>query len=337
MEFQEKYNVPIFTETDRDVFLREIYPERRPALLRGVNLGECLKKWTVEYISQKGGKREVKIHVSTVPQMDFLRKNFVYKTLPFNEFVKRASEKKHSNFFLSEDESYYLRSLGEDNRKEPADLSKQFPDLADDFDMPSFFEPKQFFSSVFRISSCGLQLWTHYDVMDNLLAQVTGTKRVVLYSPQDASHLYMCGDKSEVLDIDAPDLKQFPEFVKARRYECVLEPGDLLFIPALWFHNTLALQFGVGVNVFWRHLPEDSYDKKDPYGNKDPVAAARALHALERALNMIDELPPEYKEFYGQRMIQRIQKRTCCESLSAQNLHNNCDPTLPSIQFTKPG
>lgn len=39
------------------------------------------------------------------------------------------------------------------------------------------------------------------------------------------------GDKSEVLDIDSPDLGRFPEFVKARRFECVLEPGDLLFIP----------------------------------------------------------------------------------------------------------
>lgn len=29
--------------------------------------------------------------------------------------------------------------------------------------------------------------------MDNLLAQVTGRKRVVLYSPQDASHLYLSG------------------------------------------------------------------------------------------------------------------------------------------------
>lgn len=30
-------------------------------------------------------------------------------------------------------------------------------------------------------------------VMDNLLAQVTGRKRVVLYSPQDALHLYLSG------------------------------------------------------------------------------------------------------------------------------------------------
>ncbi|XP_029937275.1 tRNA wybutosine-synthesizing protein 5 isoform X3 [Myripristis murdjan] len=279
--------------------------------------------------------------------MDFLRKNFVYRTLPFNEFVKRASEEKHSNFFLCEDESYYLRSLGEDVRKEPADLSKQFPDLAEDFQIPHFFEPDQFFSSVFRISSCGLQLWTHYDVsdaqtglaiislgpvypqvMDNLLAQVTGRKRVVLFSPQDALHLYLSGDKSEVLDIDSPDLKEFPEFVKAQRYECVLEPGDLLFIPALWFHNTLALQFGVGVNVFWRHLPAQSYDKKDPYGNKDPLAAARALQALERALHTLDELPADYRDFYGRRMIQRIQKRTYLFNPSGTTEPDNPECTL---------
>ncbi|CAK6973909.1 tRNA wybutosine-synthesizing protein 5 [Scomber scombrus] len=269
--------------------------------------------------------------------MDFLHKNFAYKTLPFNEFVKRASEKKHSDFFLCEDESYYLRSLGEDVRKEPADLSKQFPDLAEDFHTPNFFEPDQFFSSVFRISSCGLQLWTHYDVMDNLLAQVTGRKRVALYSPQDALHLYLSGDKSEVLDIDSPDLKRFPEFVKAKRYECVLEPGDLLFIPALWFHNTLALQFGVGVNVFWRHLPADSYDKKDPYGNKDPVNATRALQALERALHTLDELPPDYRDFYGRRMIQRIQKRTYCESPSNTDMQEDSNSTLPSSPSSVPG
>lgn len=166
------------------------------------------------------------------------------------------------------------------------------------------------------------------------------------------------GDKSEVLDIDAPDLKRFPDFVKARRYECVLEPGDLLFIPgkttftypayvpeavpalrelllilvssALWFHNTLALQFGVGVNVFWRHLPADVYDKKDPYGNKDPVAAARALQALERALHALDELPAEHKDFYGRRMIQVIQRRTFLDD-------EDSDTTLPRSQFTNPG
>lgn len=81
------------------------------------------------------------------------------------------------------------------------------------------------------------------------------------------------------------------------------------FSSALWFHNTLALQFGVGVNVFWRHLPSESYDKKDPYGNKDPVAATRALQSLERTLGILDELPPDYRDFYARRMVLRIQSR----------------------------
>ncbi|KAF6723378.1 tRNA wybutosine-synthesizing protein 5 [Oryzias melastigma] len=331
MEQQEIKSVSIFTGVDREKFLQEIYPERRPAVLRGVPLGPCQQLWTTEYLAQRGGDKEVKIHVSTVPQMDFLRKNFVYRTLPFNEFVKRASEKKHSDFFLCEEESYYLRSLGEDVRKEPADLRKQFPNLAEDFLIPPFFEPDQFFSSVFRISSCGLQLWTHYDVMDNLLAQVSGTKRVVLFSPQDALHLYLSGDKSEVLDVDHPDLQRFPDFVRAGRHECELQPGDLLFIPALWFHNTLALQFGVGVNVFWRHLPADSYDRKDPYGNKDPQAAARALQALDRGLHALEELPADYRDFYGRRMIQRIQQRALCSRLGGT--HDQEDVALSS----KPG
>ena len=78
--------------------------------------------------------------------------------------------------------------------------------------------------------------------MDNLLIQVTGQKRVVLFSPRDATKLYLNGDKSEVLDIDNPDLKKYPKFVDAVQYECFMEPGDVLFIPALWFHNVISLQ-----------------------------------------------------------------------------------------------
>lgn len=110
-----------------------------------------------------------------------------------------------------------------------------------------------------------------------------------------------------------------------------------LFSSALWFHNTAALRFGVGVNVFWRHLPADSYDRKDPYGNKDPVAATRALQALERALHTLDQLPADYRDFYGRRMIQRIQKQMFCDSLRSTTTQEDSDSTVPSSQFTKPG
>lgn len=84
--------------------------------------------------------------------------------------------------------------------------------------------------------------------------------------------------------------------------------------------------------MFWRHLPADTYDKKDPYGNKDLVAASRALQALERALNALDELPADYRDFYGRRMMQRIQKRTLLSSITTMGTQvSNSSPV------TKPG
>ena len=66
---------------------------------------------------------------------------------------------------LFQTEKYYLRSLGEgDPRKTKADIRKDFPELSADVIIPPFFDEDKFFSSVFRISSKGIQLWTHYDV-----------------------------------------------------------------------------------------------------------------------------------------------------------------------------
>ncbi|KAI8496362.1 tRNAPhe (7-(3-amino-3-carboxypropyl)wyosine37-C2)-hydroxylase [Branchiostoma belcheri] len=233
MEDPEKDGkVPLYENVNKERFLREIYPKRVPAILRGVDIGPCVDLWTTDYLCQKGGNRQVKIHVCPTAQMDFINKNFSYRTLPFDEFVRRAAEEKHTDFFHSQDEKYYLRSLGEDPRK----------------------------------------------IMDNLLIQVSGRKRVVLFSPRDATHLYLTGDKSAVLDLENPDLERFPQFSQARPYTCTLQPGDILFLP---------------VNVFWRHLDPGFYDNKDPYGNKDLLSGQRALQILDRALKTLEELPVE--------------------------------------------
>ncbi|PVD38143.1 hypothetical protein C0Q70_00754 [Pomacea canaliculata] len=145
--------------------------------------------------------------------------------------------------------------------------------------------------------------------MDNMLIQVTGHKKVVLFSPQEACNLYLDGDKSAVLDIDNPDLIRFPKFAKACRIEGCLEPGDILFIPALWFHNVISKDFGIAVNVFWKHLQNDLYDGKDTYGNKDLIPAQRAMQIVDNAIKALENLPKEYRDFYARRLMLRIQVR----------------------------
>jgi tRNA wybutosine-synthesizing protein 5 len=145
--------------------------------------------------------------------------------------------------------------------------------------------------------------------MDNLLIQVSGRKRVVLFSPQDATNLYLNGDKSEVLDIDNPDLKSFPRFSLAVPYECYLDPGDVLFIPALWFHNVLSIDFGVAVNVFWRHLDTALYDKKDIYGNKDLIPATQAMQMADKLIKNLNQLPQDYRDFYSRRIVCKLENK----------------------------
>lgn len=303
-------NVPIYEHVSDDDIMELIHTNRKPALFRGIDIGPCSKLWTFDYLASKIGSLNVKVHVSVDSKMDFINKNFTYKTLPFNELVQRTAKEENTDYFLCPTEFYYLRSLGSDPRgREVADIQKQFPSIASDLHIPKFFEQASFFSSVFRIGSSGVQLWTHYDIMDNILIQVSGRKRVTLFSPSDALNMYLLGDKSQVIDIDNPDFVKYPRFKNVKRYNCYMESGDILFIPALWFHNVLALEFGIAVNVFWRHLPPELYDMKDPYGNKDLIPAARALQTVDNAVKVLDRLPEEYRDFYGKRLIALLESK----------------------------
>lgn len=46
------------------------------------------------------------------------------------------------------------------------------------------------------------------------------------------------GDKSEVVDVENPDLNRYPKFAEATQYRCCLLPGDVLYIPGM-FNCTL--------------------------------------------------------------------------------------------------
>ena len=67
--------------------------------------------------------------------------------------------------------------------------------------------------------------------MDNLLIQVHGSKRLIMFQPSDIDYLYIDGDKSLVNNIDEPDFQSYPLVRQATPYTGILKSGDCLFIP----------------------------------------------------------------------------------------------------------
>ncbi|KRX54827.1 tRNA wybutosine-synthesizing protein 5 [Trichinella sp. T9] len=256
-------------------FLINLFYEREAFIIRGIDIGKCTALWSsVEYLKSKiPDEVNVSVHVSTNPKLNFLRRNFEYKILKLKAIVERCSRNEQTEFFLSKDEKYYMRALGSDHRKDAACIQTDFPYLMPDLQLPFLFDKDKIFSSVLRISSADIQIWTHYDVcitfiksiMDNILLQIVGRKRVVLFDPSQIPYLYLEGDKSKVIDIDDLESTEFPQFQRAVRNEGMLYPGDVLYIPALWFHNTTAVDFSISVNIFWQHL--DSSNRGNQHTN----------------------------------------------------------------------
>ena len=94
------------------------------------------------------------------------------------------------------------------------------------------------------MGTSGSSTQAHYDVADNVICQLFGTKRIRCYNPCTASALHVFPDahprarKSQV-DFDHPNLERFPNFstLAPPDLDVVLRPGNTLFIPAFWFHH----------------------------------------------------------------------------------------------------
>jgi cupin-like protein len=135
-------------------------------------------------------------------------------------------------------------------------VAEVLPDLADDLRVPSFCPPAPWSQTRFWMSPADTGSPMHQDLPDNLLAQVIGRKRIILVSPRDSWRMYRWPITSHLpqysrVDAETPDFSRFPRFAGAKQTVVELGPGDLLYLPRLWWHQARSLDFSVSVNHWW--------------------------------------------------------------------------------------
>lgn len=111
----------------------------------------------------------------------------------------------------------------------------------------------------FWLGPAGTVTPLHCDYDDNIFAQIWGTKRIFLSPPHHDEFLYP-REANAILfgspvDPEAPDFEKFPLARQATLIECIVEPGDLLYVPAGWYHQVRALTFSLSANRWARALP----------------------------------------------------------------------------------
>lgn len=95
----------------------------------------------------------------------------------------------------------------------------------------------------------------HAGPASNLFVQVYGRKRWTIYPTVYSSTMYPERRGSPFfhsrLNPWAPDLERFPLSRFARGWEVTLNPGDVLFVPTLYWHQVGNLDDTIGVSYRW--------------------------------------------------------------------------------------
>lgn len=126
---------------------------------------------------------------------------------------------------------------------------------------PRYFPADAFANTRMWIGPKSTGLNCHRDLVDNFLAQAFGRKSLRLFSPDQARSLYpkrLGGNpfyQPSGVDIDEADLGATPNFVEARPVTCVIEEGEMLYLPAGWWHAVSNLSLSWSFNFFAVHQP----------------------------------------------------------------------------------
>ncbi len=105
----------------------------------------------------------------------------------------------------------------------------------------------------------------HYDMSHNIACCIAGHRRFTLFPPDQIANLYPGpleptpgGQVVSMVNIAHPDHAVYPRFRDAQAVAQIadLEPGDVLFYPAMWWHNVDAQDdFNILINYWWNTSP----------------------------------------------------------------------------------
>ena len=230
----------ILTLSCRD-FCDQVLKLSEPALIsEGLKGSPAVERWSPATLRSANAGRFVDVQVSTSGHWKFgpladPKEQYVLRNVPFEtacDWITSSGEG---------DPKYYIPHLN---------MSENFSGLLTDLNFPISEDPPRV---QLWVGSAGTVTPLHCDIDNNLFGQIYGSKTVTLFSPEETSFLYQFPVGSvtphlSFVDVERPDLAKYPLYRNARMKTVTILPGQLLFIPAGWWHHVRSVEISISVN-----------------------------------------------------------------------------------------
>jgi hypothetical protein len=218
--------VPRRHRLSREEFFEEFCFQNRPVLITGMlDDWPALARWSFDYFRERCGDRDVEVQSGRESDENYEINNPQHKKLMrFADYVDLIERGEPTNDF------YITANNGSVNRTALAELWEDVTPIGEYLDAES---PDTGF---FWLGPAGTVTPFHHDLTNNFMAQVMGRKRVKLIPTWDTPFVYNHVHCYSMVDGREIDFERFPAMRHAQVIECVLEPGELLFVPIGWWH-----------------------------------------------------------------------------------------------------
>jgi hypothetical protein len=218
----------------------------------------AFSRWTLDYLIEHAGACEVQVRNYTenvgVPR-HLWKRYCTYDKMTFGAYLEKIKAGTAKSIYLAQ-----------------VNIQKDLKPLVADIEKPWFLN---YFSldPVIWIGPGGHVEPLHFDTAHSVIGEVVGRKRVVMFAPEHYFALYPfpwwspIGNSFSRADIDKPDLELFPRLAEVKSIECVLEAGDVLFIPAGFWHQVYCLDtHAVSVTHFCERRNDELFSSfKEPW------------------------------------------------------------------------
>ena len=206
------------------------------------------RRWSLEYLLQTVGFRLVPIEIGS----KYTEESWSQKFMRIIDFIDR-------HILQNDSEVGYLAQHN---------LFEQIPELANDFVIPDLCAACINDYSASSSDPVDINAWfgpagtvspLHTDPKHNLFTQVMGRKYVRLYSAETpAEQIYPYQENllsnTSAVDLENVDTVQFDGFNRidpSLIYECILDEGEMLYIPRGWWHFVKSLDVSFSLSFWW--------------------------------------------------------------------------------------